>query len=63
MIEPDDIDILVSKENVRKLNTLIQQEKDIDMIEPARKQRGSTIRGLYGRVSLDEIIVDVMAYV
>ena len=49
-IKPDDIDILVSKENVEKLNTMIQQEQGIDMLEPVRWREGSTIRGLYGRL-------------
>ncbi|MEB3779073.1 MAG: hypothetical protein GSR85_02405 [Desulfurococcales archaeon] len=60
-IEPDDIDILVSKGNVEKLNTMIQQEQGIDMLEPVRWREGSTIRGLYGRVLLDGVLVDIMA--
>ena len=60
-IEPDDIDILVSKENVEKLNTMIQQEQGIDMLEPVRWREGSTIRGFYGRVLLDGVLVDIMA--
>ncbi len=60
-IEPDDIDILISKENVEKLNTMIQQEQGIDMLEPVRWREGSRIRGLYGRALLDGVLVDIMA--
>ena len=60
-IEPDDIDILVSKENIEKLNTMIQQEQGIDMLEPVRWREESTIKGLYGRALLDGVLVDIMA--
>ncbi len=60
-IEPDDIDILVSKESVEKLNTMIQQEQGIDMLKPVKWREESTIKGLYGRVLLDGVLVDIMA--
>ncbi|MEB3765647.1 MAG: hypothetical protein GSR77_05745 [Desulfurococcales archaeon] len=60
-IEPNDIDILVSKENVEKLNTMIQQEQDIDMFELVKWREGSTIRGFYGRALLERVLVDIMA--
>ena len=59
--EPNDIDILVSKKSVEKLNTMIQQEQDIDMFEPVKWREKSTIRGFYGRVVLYGALVDIMA--
>ncbi len=60
-VKPNDIDILVSKENVEKLNTMIQQEQGIDMLKPVRWRKGSTIKGFYGRALLDGMLVDIMA--
>ncbi len=59
-IKPDDIDMLVNKENIEKLNTMIQQEQGIDMLESVRWREGGTIKELYGRASLNGVLVDIM---
>jgi len=39
-IKSNDLDILVSKGSVKKLNTMIQREQGIDMLEPVRRREG-----------------------
>ncbi len=60
-IEPNDIDILVDKDDIEELNTVFQQEQGIAMLEPIRWREESIIRGLYGRALLDGAVIDIMA--
>ncbi|MEB3773833.1 MAG: hypothetical protein GSR86_02755 [Desulfurococcales archaeon] len=61
MVEPRDIDILVSGEDVGRLGSVIQQVRDIDILEPIRWREGGTVRGVYGRALLDGVPIDIMA--
>ncbi len=61
VIMPNEIDILISKENVGKPNTVIQLEYGIDMLKPVRWREEGMIRGLYGRSLLDGVPGDIMA--
>jgi len=60
-IKPNDIDILVDKEDIEELNTVFQQERGIAMLELIRWREESIIRGLYGRALLDKTVIDIMA--
>ncbi len=60
-VEPGDIDILVGEGNVEKLNAMIQSEKDIDISESIKWREWSIMKGLYGKILLDSVPVDIMA--
>ena len=60
-VKPRDIDILVSAEDVEKIDIIAQAGQDIIIVRPIRYQQGDVIRGLYGKVLLDEVTVDILA--
>ncbi len=60
---PGDIDILVSGENVEKLNAIIRRKRDIVVLVPIRWREEGVIKGLYGRVLLDGVVIDILASV
>lgn len=60
-VEPGDIDILVGEVNAKKLDAMIRSEKDIDISESIKWREWSIIKGLYGKILLDGVPVDIMA--
>ena len=55
-----DIDVLVSRSDAERIIRVIQEESDAKIIVPMGYREGDNIRGLYGRVQVDTVNVDIL---
>ncbi len=60
-VQPRDIDILVSSSNAKRIMKVVQEESDVRIIVPVEYREGDDIRGLYGRILVETVNVDILA--
>ena len=60
-VQPRDIDILVSSSDAKRIMKVVQEESDVRIIVPVEYREGDDIRGLYGRILVETVNVDILA--
>ena len=60
-VRPRDIDILVSRSDAEKMIRIVQEESGVRIVSPMEHREGDNIGGLYGRVQVDMVNVDILA--
>ena len=60
-VRPRDIDILVSRSDAEMIIRVVREERDVRIISPTEYREGDNIKGLYGRILVDTVNVDILA--
>ncbi len=60
-VRPRDIDVLVGHTDAERIIRAIREEGDAKIIVPMGYREGDNIRGLYGRVQVETVNVDILA--
>jgi len=62
-VRPRDIDLLVSHNDAEKIISVAREESGVRIVSPMEYREGDNIRGLYGRILVDTVSVDILANV
>ncbi|MEB3759252.1 MAG: hypothetical protein GSR81_00195 [Desulfurococcales archaeon] len=60
-MRPNDIDVLVSRSDAEKIIKVAREESSLRIVSPMEYREGDNIRGLYGRILVDTVNVDILA--
>ena len=60
-VRPRDIDVLVSHSDAERIIRVAQEEGGFRIVSPVEYREGNNIRGLYGRVQVDTVNLDILA--
>ncbi len=62
-VRPRDIDVLVSRSDAKRIIRVAQEESGVRIVSPMEYREGNNIKGLYGRILVDSVSVDILANV
>ena len=60
-VRPRDIDVLVSRSDAERTIRIAREESGVRIVSPMEYREGDDIRGLYGRILVDTVSVDILA--
>jgi len=60
-VRPRDIDILLSRSDAKRIIKVVRKKSDVRIISPTEYREGDNIRGLYKKILVDAVNIDILA--